>query len=91
MFEYFLHVALPLSRERSLAILTRALGGVLLCMGVVGRFSDALSPRPPTGCDASPSASSIAGFTSVTSARHVDIDAEVKVPVRYALLVSPLR
>lgn len=94
MFEYFLtYLALPLSRERSLAILTRALGGVLLCIGVIVILRDALSPRPPTRLQRIAIGLIIAGLASglLAAAGRVDIDAEVKVPVRYALLVSPLQ
>lgn len=94
MFEYFLtYLALPLSRERSFAILTRALGAVLLCMAVIVILRDALSPRPPTRLQRIAAGLIIAGLASglLAAVGRVDIDAEVKVPVRYALLVSPLQ
>jgi hypothetical protein len=94
MFEYFLtYLALPLSRLRSLAVLTRLVGGVLLCMGIIAILRDALSPRPPTRLQRIAIGLIIAGLASgvLAAVGRVDLYAEVKVPVRYALLVAPFQ
>ena len=62
-------------------------------MGVIAILRDALSPRPSTRLQRIAIGLIIAGLASglLAAAGRVDIDAEVKVPVRYALLVSPLQ
>jgi hypothetical protein len=96
MFEYFLaYLALPLSRIRSLGVLTPMVGGVLLCMSIIAILHDSFSSYPPTRLQRIAIGLIIAGMASgllaAVGRADLNIDAEVKVPVRYAMLVAPFQ
>ncbi len=93
MGTYFLSfLGLPLSRAPTLAIPARLLGAVLLCSGVIliarrltKRVQDA--PSQQFGM-------ALILFTFATAVLaaigRVDLEPEIKLPVRYALFVAPL-
>jgi hypothetical protein len=91
--EYLLtYLGLPLSRAPGLVLPARAFGGVLLLLGVIAILRDAVCPCPPTRLHRIAigliMVSLAAAFLAAVG--RVDVEADVKVPVRYALLVAPL-
>jgi hypothetical protein len=86
------YLGLPLSRAPQLSLVARALGATLLAAAVIAIVYDATLRRPATrlrllGIGLIISALGVA-FLAATG--RVDIEQEVKLPVRYSILVAPL-
>jgi hypothetical protein len=93
MADYLLaYLGLPLSRQPELGFMARGLGGVLLLGGLIAIIRDAILRGPTTrlyrfGIGLIMIALGIAFLVALG---RVDIEQEVKVPVRYAVFVAPL-
>ena len=93
MLDYLLaYLGLPLSRAPGLGLPARVLGGVLLAAGGIAVLRDVVAPRPATRLHRFVVGLVIVALVAAFLAAigRVDLEAEVKVPVRYALLVAPL-
>jgi hypothetical protein len=87
------YLGLPLSRSATFVVPARIAGGMLFLLGIVVIVRDAVIPRVAGDATRRIAMSFIivALCASVLATiGRADLDEDVKVPVRYALLVSPL-
>jgi hypothetical protein len=93
MADYLLvYLGLPLSRAPGLGLPARLLGGVLLVTGAVAIVRDMVSPKDDTRLHRIGIGLVMAALAAafLAAVGRVDLDPDVKVPVRYALMVAPL-
>jgi hypothetical protein len=93
MADYLLvYLGLPLSRAPALGFPARILGGILLAAGIVVVLRDAASPRIASRLHRFAVGlvmTALAG-ACLAAVGRVDLEPEVKIPVRYAVMVAPL-
>ena len=93
MLDYLLAtLGLPLSRAPGLGAASRALGAVLLIVGAVTLLRDTFTARPKTRLHRFGTGLVMVALATALLAAigRVDLEPEVKVPVRYAVLIAPL-
>jgi hypothetical protein len=93
MADYLLaYLGLPLSRAPGLALPGRLLGGLLLAAGIVVLMRDTIPPRRPGRLQRLGPGLILAGLASacLAVAGRVDLTQDVKVPLRYVVMVAPL-
>lgn len=93
MLDYLLaYLGLPLSRAPELGPAARVLGAVLLLAGTAAVVRDAATARPKVRLHRLGTSLVLVALGSalLAAAGRVDLEPEVKVPVRYAILVAPL-
>jgi hypothetical protein len=85
-------LGLPLSRASELSLVARALGAALLVAAVIAILFDAIQRRPATRLHLIGIGLIIIalGVAVLAAIGRVDIDQEVKLPVRYSILVALL-
>jgi hypothetical protein len=93
MADYLLaYLGLPLSRAPELGFMARALGAVLLAAALIAILCDAILRRPSTRLQRLGIGLIVIalGIAFLVTLGRVDIEQEVKLPVRYAIFVAPL-
>jgi hypothetical protein len=93
MADYLLaYLGLPLSRAPGLGFMARALGAVLLAAAIIAILCDAILLRLATRLHRVGVGLIIValGTAFLVTLGRVDIEQEVKLPVRYAIFVAPL-
>jgi hypothetical protein len=88
----FTYLGLPLSRAPGLALPARILGGVLFTIGLLVVLRDTFTLSPATRLHRLAIGLIMAALAAALLAAvgRVDLETEVQVPVRYAVLVAPL-
>jgi hypothetical protein len=93
MGDYLLvYLGLPLSRAPGLGLPARVLGGMLLAAGGIVVVRDIVSSRCATRLDRIGVGLVLAALAAAILAAvgRVDLEPEVKVPIRYVVMVAPL-
>lgn len=88
----FAYLGLPLSRSPELGLVARGLGAALLAAALIAILYDAILRRPATRLHLIGIGLIIValGAAFLAAIGRVDIEQEVKMPVRYSMLVAPL-
>jgi hypothetical protein len=91
--DLLMYLGLPLSRAPALGVPARILGAALLAAGLAAIWHDATLPCPASRLHRIAIGLIMAGIAAafLAAAGRADLQAEVKVPVRYAVMVAPLR
>jgi len=93
MTDYLLmYLGLPLSRAPALGVPARILGAVLLAAGIAAVWHDGRLPSPAVRLHRIAIGLIMAALAAafLAAAGRADLQADVKVPVRYAIMLAPL-